>query len=183
MSPSASVATWLDVDPCALDDDALLTGTRELGELRRMVDAALSAFAAEAKHRSRREDGMGGLAQRLGAGTAEKLVEKVSGVSKRESQTLVRVGELLTVDADPWLAAVGTGLASGQVSVVKADVIRTGLGSPTEDVAADDLADAATQLVALAPTVSVENLAAHARALRDELDTAGVAERERLLRD
>jgi hypothetical protein len=183
MSPSAPVAAWLDADPCALDDDALLTGTRELGELRRTVDAALSAFAAEAKHRSRREDGFGGLAQRLGAGTAEKLIEQVSGVSKRESQTLVRVGELLTVDADPWLAAVGTGLAAGRVSVVKADVIRTGLGSPTEDVAADDLADAATQLVALAPTLTVEKLAARARELRDDLDSAGVRDRERMLRD
>jgi hypothetical protein len=183
MSSSAPVAAWLDANPCALDDDALLTGTRELGELRRTVDAALSAFAAEAKHRSRREDGFGGLAQRLGAGTAEKLIEQVSGVSKRESQTLVRVGELLTVDADPWLAAVGTGLAAGRVSVVKADVIRTGLGSPTEDVAADDLADAATQLVALAPTLTVEKLAARARELRDDLDSAGVRDRERMLRD
>jgi hypothetical protein len=183
MSLSVPVATWLGADPRALDDSALLTGTRELGELRRTVDAALSAFAAEAKHRSRREDGFGGLAQRLGAGTPEKLIEQVSGVSKRESQTLVRVGELLTVDADPWLAAVGTGLATGRVSVVKADVIRTGLGSPTEDVAADDLADVATQLVALAPTLTVEKLAARARELRDDLDTAGVADRERMLRD
>jgi hypothetical protein len=183
MSPSTPVATWLDVDPCALDDDALLTGARELGELRRRVDAALSAFAAEAKHRSRREDGMGGLAQRLGAGTAEKLVEKVSGVSKRESQTLVRVGKLLTVDADPWLTAVGTGVTSGEVSVEKADVIRAGLGSPSAEVAADDLADAAAELVALAPSLPVEQLAAHARALRDELDAENVRDRHRALRD
>jgi hypothetical protein len=183
MSPTASVATWLGADPSALDDSALLEGTRELGELRRTVDAALSAFAAEAKHRSRREDGFGGLAQRLGAGTPEKLVEQVSGVSKREAQTLVRVGQLLTVDADPWLAAVGTGVATGRVSVVKADVIRTGLGAPTEDVAADDLADAAGVLVALAPTLTVEKLAARARELRDDLDSAGVHDRERMLRD
>ncbi|GHF19230.1 hypothetical protein GCM10011600_20240 [Pseudolysinimonas yzui] len=166
-----------------LDDDALLTGARELGELRRLVEASLGSFAAEVKHRSRREDGFGGLAQRLGAGTPEKLVEQVSGVSKRESQTLVRVGQLLTVDADPWLAAVGTEVASGRVSVVKADVIKAGLGSPTEDVAADDLADAATELALLAPTMTVEKLAARARELRDDLDTAGVRDRERMLRD
>lgn len=183
MSPSAPAATWLGADPSALDDDALLVGTRELGELRRTVDAALSAFAAEAKHRSRRQDGFGGLAQRLGAGTPEKLVEQVSGVSKREAQTLVRVGQLLTVDADPWLSAVGTGVASGQVSVEKADVIRAGLGSPTADIAADDLADAAGVLAALAPTLTVERLAARARELRDELDADGVRDRERMLRD
>lgn len=183
MSPSAPAATWLGADPSVLDDDALLTGARELGELRRLVEASLGSFAAEVKHRSRREDGFGGLAQRLGAGTPEKLVEQVSGVSKRESQTLVRVGQLLTVDADPWLASVGSGVATGRVSVEKADVIRTGLGSPNDDIAADDLADAAAELTALAPTLTVEKLAARARALRDDLDSAGVRDRERMLRD
>jgi hypothetical protein len=183
MPSPAPAATWLGTDPSGLDDDALLTGTRELGELRRTVDAALSAFAAEAKHRSRREDGFGGLAQRLGAGTPEKLVEQVSGVSKREAQTLVRVGQLLTVDADPWLAAVGTGVASGQVSLEKADVIRAGLGAPTDEVAADDLADAAQALAALAPSMPVEKLAARARELRDELDAANVRDRHRMLRE
>jgi hypothetical protein len=74
MSPSAPAAVWLGIDPSGLDDDALLTGARELGELRRLVEASLGSFAAEVKHRSRREDGFGGLAQRLGAGTPEKLV-------------------------------------------------------------------------------------------------------------
>jgi hypothetical protein len=183
MSPSAPAALWLGADPRVLDDDALLTGARELGELRRLVEASLGSFAAEVKHRSRREDGFGGLAQRLGAATPEKLVEQVAGVSKRESHTLTRVGELLTMDADPWLTAVGTGVATGQVSVEKADVIRTGLGAPTADVAADDLADAAAELATLAPSLSVEKLAAHARQLRDDLDTAGVVDRERMLRD
>jgi hypothetical protein len=183
MSPTAPAATWLGADPSVLDDDALLTGARELGELRRLVEASLGLFAAELKHRSRREDGLAGLASRLGAATPEKLVEQVAGVSKRESQKLVRVGELLTVDADPWLSAVGTGVKAGQVSIEKADVIRSGLGAPTADVAADDLADAAQQLAALAPTVSVENLAARARQLRDDLDADGVRDRERSLRD
>jgi hypothetical protein len=183
MSPSAPAVTWLGADPSVLDDDALLTGARELGELRRLVEASLGSFAAEVKHRSRREDGLGGLAQRLGAGTPEKLVERVSGVSKRESQTLVRVGQLLTVDADPWLGAVGTGVASGQVSIEKADVIRNGLGAPTADIAADDLADAAAQLAELAPLLPVEKLAARARELRDELDAENVRDRHRMLRD
>jgi hypothetical protein len=183
MTPPAPAATWLGADPSVLDDDALLTGTRELGELRRLVEASLGSFAAEVKHRSRREDGLAGLASRLGAVTPEKLVEQVSGVSKRESQKLVRVGELLTVDADPWLSAVGTGVKSGKVSIEKADVIKTGLGAPTADVAADDLADAAAELAALAPTMSVENLAARARQLRDDLDADGVRDRERMLRE
>jgi hypothetical protein len=183
MPPTAPAAVWLGADPSVLDDDTLLTGARELGELRRLVEASLGSFAAEVKHRSRREDGLAGLANRLGAATPEKLVEQVAGVSKRESQKLVRVGELLTVDADPWLTAVGTGVKSGQVSIEKADVIKSGLGAPTADVAADDLADAAAELAALAPTMSVENLAARARQLRDDLDADGVRDRERMLRE
>jgi hypothetical protein len=183
MSSPVGVSTWLGADPSVLSDDSLITGARELGELRRLVEASLGSFAAEVKHRSRREDGYGGLAQRLGAGTPEKLVERVSGVSKRESQKLVRVGELLTVDADPWLTAVGTGVKTGQVSIEKADVIKNGLGAPSEDVAADDLADAAAELAGLAPTMSVEKLAAHARQLRDDLDADGVRDRERMLRE
>ena len=183
MTPPVTVATWLGADPSALDDDALLAGAHELGEVRRLVDASLSAFAAEIKHRSRPEAGFSGLAQRLGARTPENLVQEVAGTSKREASTMVRVGELLTVDADPWLAPVGTGLADGRVSVEKADVIRTGLGAPTDEIAADDLADAASELASLAPTTTVEKLAARARELRDELDAASVRDRHRALRD
>jgi CheY-like chemotaxis protein len=54
-------------------------------------------------------------------------------------------------------------------------VIRAGLGTPTSEVAADDLLDAATELAALAPTTPVEKLAARARECREELDDAHVS--------
>lgn len=183
MTPHAPVDTWLGADPSVLADDELLAGTRDLGELKRVVESALAAFATEVKHRSRPEAGFSGLAQRLGARTAENLVQEVAGTSKREATTMVRVGQLLTADGDSWLAPVGAGLASGRVSVEKADVIRTGLGAPTADIAADDLLDAAAELAALAPTTTVERLAARARELRDELDAASVRDRHRALRD
>ena len=183
MSSSAPAVTWLGADPSRLDDETLLAGARELGELRRLVEASLSSFAAEVAHRSRREDGYAGLAQRLGAGTPQKLVEQVSGVSKREANVLSRVGRQLTVDADPWLAPVTAGITGGVVSVEKADVITTGLGTPTAEVAADDLLDAATRLAALAPTLPVEKLAVEARAARDELDAASVRDRASALRE
>lgn len=173
----------LDVAPATLDDDALLDASRALGELRRRVDAASAAVAAEVKHRSRHEDGTLGLAQRHGAITPERLLERVAGVAPGEAKALMRVGELLTPDAVPWLTPVGSAVASGDVSIAKADAIRAGLGGPTADVAVDDLLDAAAELTRLAPTLTVDRVAAAARAARDELDVAGVADRERLLRD
>ena len=183
MTPPLATGTWLGADPSVLSDDDLLAGAAELGELKRRVDSTLAAFAGEVKRRSRPEDGFAGLAQRTGARTPENLVQQVTGTSKREAGTMVRVGRLLADDADPWLAPVADGLAEGVVSVEKADVIRAGLGSPTADVAADDLLDAATKLAAAAPTVTVENLAALARAARDELDAAHVRDRHAALRD
>lgn len=183
MTPTAVAASWLQANPSALDDETLLAGTRELGELRRQVEASLAAFAAEVKHRSRPEAGFSGLAQRWGSRTPENLVREIADVSKRDAHIMVRVGDLLTVDAGPWLASVSTGLAAGRVSVEKADVICTGLGVPTADVAADDLADAARHLAELAPTLSGEKLAVHARRVRDDLDATHVRDRHRVQRE
>jgi len=60
-----------------------------------------------------------------------------------------------------------------------ADAIRTGLGQPTENVSADVLAGAAAQLCDLAATLDVDRLLRCARELRDDLDEAGIADRER----
>jgi hypothetical protein len=173
----------LDVAPATLDDDALTRALTSLADLRQRVDVAVSAVSAEIAHRSRHEHGLQGLAQRSGVRTAEKLVQHLTGLDAREARSLIQVGELLTPDAAPWLAPVSTALDDGRVSIAQADVIRAGLGGPTGEVAADDLTDAAARLTALAPSLTVERLAAHARQLRDELDSAGVADRERLLRE
>lgn len=183
MTPLASLDAFTAVDPRALSDDDLIAAATELGELKLRVGATLSLFAAEIRHRSRPEAGFAGLAQSRGARTPENLVQVVTGTSKREATVMVRVGELLTDEGDPWLAPVGAGVREGRVSVEKADVIRAGLGSPTGDVAADDLLDAATRLTQLAPVVTVEKLAVEARALRDELDAVSVQERATVLRD
>ncbi|MEO8527703.1 MAG: DUF222 domain-containing protein [Pseudolysinimonas sp.] len=173
----------LDVAPATMSDPELLDAALSLGETLRRVRALCSEVAAELGHRSRRELGLQGLAQRTGAGTVEKLVQQLTDVSHREAIALVKVGTLLTPDADPWLASVGSAVKAGRVSIEKADAIRSGLGSPTADVAADNLADAAQHLATLAPTMTVENVAARAREYRDDLDAAGVKDRERLMRD
>lgn len=195
--PTAALASLADVSvafaPPPLDslpDDELMDVSRLAGEIRRRADAVAVLAAAELKRRSRPELGHNGLAQRLGARTPEKLVQRLAGVTKREAGELIRVGEIAsppTVDSPPdlpsWLGAVGSAVRAGSLSVAAADVIRSGLGVPCEGVPAEALARAASALVRLAGSVTVEQLASHARAARDDLDEEGIASRAERLRE
>ncbi len=174
----------------ALGDSDLIAASREVAEIRRRADAVAAAVAAEIAHRSRRELGHDGLAQRLGMRTPERLVQQVSGVTRSEAHTFVRVGELAlppAPDAAPdlpsWLGAVADAVRAGTLSLAAADAIRSGLGTPREGVPAEALARAAASLVRAAASLTVEKLSAEARAARDELDEAGIADRARALRE
>lgn len=175
----------------SLTDAELLAEKTLVAELRRRVDALDAVIAAELAHRSRPELGSAGLAQRHGARTPEKLIQTLTGVSVRDARTQVRVGTLIAAhsseqDEAPselWLASVAAAVASGQLGLDAADVIRTGLGQPTDDVGVELLAHAADMLVNEAAELTVEELAVRARALRTELDIALVAEREAALRE
>lgn len=172
--------------PTDLDDSALLDAQRTLAEIRRRVDAAAAAVAAEIAHRSRRELGYEGLAQRLGARTPELLVQRVTGSSSREARALVQVGVLLSPSSapeTPWLRDVAAAVADGALSLDAADAIRAGLGAPDESVTASELATAAVALLHEAAELTVERLAARARELRAELDLVRVAVRENELRE
>ena len=154
----------------ALDDHALMTNHSRLAEYRARIDAAMAASSAELARRSHHGLGHEGLAQRLGARTPERLVQQLSGLSKGEAAQLVRVGSLR--EAEPWACTVSVGAA---------DAIHRGLGAPTIDIPATALAEAASSLAVEAPSLTLEQLAVRARDLRDELDEAGVADRERQL--
>jgi hypothetical protein len=148
----------------------------------RHAESVIAALAAEVDRRSSRDAGYDGLAASTGARGSEGLVSKLTGKSVRDSRDLVTVGRLL--DAPPvWLGDVAAGVASGDVSVGAAAAIVTGLGEPTADLGADDLLDAAQTLVAEAATLPPEKVAKRARELRDELDAAGIADREQALRE
>lgn len=163
-------------------DAELLEAVREWNACVRSAQSVVAAFAAEIDRRSRRDLGYEGLAQRSGARTPELLVSQLTGTSMREARDLVAVGRVL--DATPvWLEHVATGVAVGSLSVGAAAAITTGLGAPSGGVAADDLLDAARQLVVEAPGLSADQVARRARELRDDLDADGVAEREAALRD
>lgn len=79
----------------ALLDDELVAEQRALAEIRRRVDSAAAAVAAEIAHRSRRDLGHAGLAQRLGVRTPERLIQRLTGATARDASAMVRVGALL----------------------------------------------------------------------------------------
>jgi hypothetical protein len=179
----------------AADDAALVALSRLAAHAKHLVEAHLALIAGEIAARSTRELGHSGLAQREGFRNAEELLKTTTGSTGREAVTAVRVGRMvreaavdLGVDpatgaaveaAEPWLACVAAAVSSGVLTVGAADAIRTGLGQPAENVPAAALAGAAEELCSLAVSLDVDRLLKRAREFRDDLDEAGIVDRER----
>jgi len=193
-------AVGMQSGAAAATDDALLDYQRRLAASARQLELAAAAAAAEISHRSRRELGYSGLAQRRGARTPEALVQRLTGMSGQASRRLVRVGAMvaeligsgdgtgdLGIAKEPttpaWLAPAIRAVADGIISSEVVDAIRAGLGDPSDSVSTDALAEAAETLIAESASLTLELLASRARELRDELDAAGVASREQERRD
>jgi hypothetical protein len=79
-----------------------------------------------------------------------------------------------------WLAPVGRAVAAGTLPVAAADAIRAGLGTPSGAITVELLAVAAGRLVVEAVGLNADALLKRARAVRDDIDAAGVVERERV---
>jgi hypothetical protein len=168
----------------ARTDSELVQLAREFAAARRRVDAGTAQVAAELARRSDRMLGYDGLAQKLGARTPERLVSHLTGMSVPEARSMVSAGEAMSnADGTSWLAAVAAGVSQGDLSVGAAAAIRDGLGEPNADVDEAALADAARRLSVDATTMSPADAARAARMARDELDVAGVADREAALRE
>jgi hypothetical protein len=177
------------------DDAALVELSRLAAQEKQLAEAHLALVAGEIAARSTREAGHSGLAQREGFRSPEEFLRVTTGSSGRDANTAARVGRLVreaATDGDvdpatgeqfaatqPWLAAVADAVGAGRLSVGAADAIRTGLGSPSDGVDATALAGAARQLCLEAETLDLDKLVRRARELRDELDEAGIADRER----
>ncbi|MHC5794892.1 HNH endonuclease signature motif containing protein [Lacisediminihabitans sp. FW035] len=164
------------------DDVELIEVMRKWAQARRAVDAGLATLAGVVAARSSLELGYDGLAQRAGARTADAFVSQLTGTSGPEARAITAVGTMMS-DPAAWLGEVASRVTSGDLSIGAAAAIQSGLGTPSPTVAADDLADAAHELLASANFLPPEKVARHARELRDELDDAGVADREAQLRD
>ncbi|MEP6482584.1 MAG: DUF222 domain-containing protein [Rhodoglobus sp.] len=178
VAESLALPSIFDLATCS--DADLQQRQRDFAALRRRVDSGAARVSAELARRSTRELGYSGLAQREGLRAAEQLIEKLAGVTPGEARAMVRVGELL--DDPSAMPSVSRAVAAGELSVLAADAIYTGLGEPTDNLPASTIADAAELMIDIALTLPVRKVAAHARALRDTLDLAGVADREEQLR-
>jgi len=177
-------------------DDATLLALNELAaRQRRLIDAQQAVIAGEIAHRSSRALGQSGMAQRAGFRSAEEFLRGTTGATGRDAATAVAVGRMLRESATegqidpqtgevatpsrPWLADVAAAVRDSRLSTAAAEAIANGLGVPTDDIGAATLAAAARQLIVLAESLDPDRLFRRARQLRDELDTAGVADRER----
>ena len=167
------------LDHCS--DGELLDLIAQSAQQERLARAHSAVLAGELGRRSAPELGHDGLAQKLGHRTPQKLIQATTGATSRDAAQAVRVGGL--AHTHPWLGPIAVKVAEGVVSTDAADAIRSGLGSPGEGVTAEQLADAAAKLGETAGTVDADRLFVLARELRDELDAAGIVDRERAARE
>lgn len=155
--------------------DAELSALVAVGaSLRRAVERQEAMTTGEISRRSGPELGLMGFAQRAGHRTVEEFLKVETGVSGRDAATAVRVGVLATSDG-----VLGDAVREGRVSVAAVDAIRAGLGTASDAVSAEVLEQASERLCEEARTLDPDRLQRRAREVRDELDEAGIVDRER----
>lgn len=186
----------------SMPDDELLAALERAADVRRLVDARSALLAGEVALRSRPQLAHDGLAQRHGHRTAAELVRVATGSSRHDAQIAVRAGSMLLeaarasgTTAKPgsggeiaptlprWAHALIEPVTLGVLSTASLAAIRSGLGDESATVSADALAEAVRRLLTEVGSLDVDRLFRRARQLRDDLDTAGVAERERARRE
>lgn len=162
--------------------DALLLAPIS-ASIQRLANTHLALVAGDMALRSSRDLGHSGLAQQQGFRTPEELIRATTGSTAPEAGKAIRAGMIAhemssPTPQQPWLAPVGAALSGGALSVSAAEAIRVGLGEPSSAIDAPTLASAASQLCEEAAELDADALQRRARALRNELDEAGIADRE-----
>jgi hypothetical protein len=195
---SLDVANYREVD-----DATLLELTRLSANQQRLANSLSAVLAGEVARRSAPVLGKNGLAQRAGHRTPEELFRATTGSTARDAATAVKIGQIAADTADaaagipvldpatgelvesllPWLHCVGRAVTEGALPVAAAEAIRNGLGRPSENVSQQRLAEAAALLCNEAGVVDADRLFRRARELRDDLDEAGIADREAARRE
>jgi hypothetical protein len=200
---AASVAALgvCSADISALDDARLLAAQTLVSAHRRQLDLVTSWVAAEIAHRSRREFGDTGLAQRSGFSTPESLIQSVSGATRAEAVKFVSAGSLIAEteaalatepDAALWQAPLVESARDGDISLDAVEAIRRGLGDTDDAITGTQLREATQRLLGevvgevvaegfgeLPTKPTADQLFRRARDLRDELDANAVARREK----
>ncbi|WP_158251995.1 DUF222 domain-containing protein [Cryobacterium sp. M25] len=192
-------------DFSALPDAEVLAGQKRIASIRRLVDTYAAWMAATIAERSRPELGHSGLAAQQGYLSPEALIQNSTGSSKGDAYKLVAVGTMLadaeaadrlveaalsSPDRDaaevaefeakvPWQAPIARAVTAGTLSVDAAESIRAGLGQIDASVTAEKLAVALEALLAEASSLNTDQVFKRARRMRDQLDEAGIAAREK----
>ncbi|TFD06825.1 DUF222 domain-containing protein [Cryobacterium sandaracinum] len=78
-----------------------------------------------------------------------------------------------------WQAPIARAVTAGMLSVDAAESIRSGLGQIDDVVTAEKLRAAPDSLLAVASTLNADHVFKLARRMRDRLDEAGIAAREK----
>ncbi|TFD29531.1 DUF222 domain-containing protein, partial [Cryobacterium cryoconiti] len=112
------------------------------------------------------------------AEAAEKLVE--AAVESPDADPAA-VAEF--VAKVPWQAPIARAVTDGSLSVDAAESIRSGLGQIDAAVTAEKLGTALEALLVEAASLNVDQVFKLARRLRDQLDEAGIAAREKQAHD
>ncbi|HSP53020.1 MAG TPA: DUF222 domain-containing protein [Cryobacterium sp.] len=196
-------------DLAALPDAEALAGQKRIASARRLLDTYAAWMAATIAQRSRPELGNSGLAAQQGFLSPEALIQKWTGSSKGDAYKLVAVGTMMadaaaaekqvemalqSADADasdvatfiakvPWQAPIARAVVAGTLSVDAAESIRAGLGQIDAAVTSDKLADALESLLAESRSLNADEVFKRARRMRDRLDEAGIAAREKQAHD
>jgi len=193
----------------ALPDAEVLAGQKQIAAARRLLDTRSAWMAATIARRSRPELGHSGLAARQGFLSPEALIQTVTGSTKNDAFKLVAVGTMMadaeaaealveaavdSPDSDPglvaafvakvpWQAPIARAVTDGCLSVDAAESIRSGLGQVDDAVTAEKLGTALEALLVEAASLNADQVFKLARRLRDQLDEAGIAVREKQAHD
>jgi hypothetical protein len=163
-----------------LPDDGVVDHARLGAELRRLGDLHTSLAVGEIARRSTGAYGSENLLHRTGYRRIEDFVKTTAGVTGREAGTLTRVAELTQAPAE-GLGPVATAVLEGTVTAGAADAIRAGLGD-RDSIPVEVFEQAAERLCVEAQTLDPDRLQKRAREIRDEIDEAGIPDREHRLR-
>ena len=193
----------------ALPDAAVLAGQKQIAAARRLLDTRAAWMAGTIARRSRPELGHSGLAAQQGFLSPEAMIQKWTGSSKGDAYKLVAVGTMMadaeaaeklvevalsSPDADasvvaefeakvPWQAPIARAVIAGTLSVDAAESIRAGLGTIDAAVTAEKLGAALEVLLTEASSMNADQVFKRARRMRDQLDEAGIAAREKQAHD
>jgi hypothetical protein len=173
-------------------DEQLASILGIISEHDRMVAGHKVLVAGLIAQRSRPELGLRGLAQSKGHRSAEEFLRSTTGSSAPEAKRTVALGRVVVeAAAQPdqasgvipdavaaWLHGPARALQAGRLSPEQFRAIEGGLGRPQQEVTVGMLAEAAARLVEAARDLDADALRSIAAEFRDELDEAGIADRE-----